>query len=141
MSKKYLPRIMLPTSAANLLRGAVIQWEDETPLSDHAQGELEFYFDVRLGVLDRLRLRKYGIYDVSHIVNARLRWRVTMTMHYAGAEPITHSFVMLNPIFPMGQKFITERDKFYLACQLENILAPEQHTFISTRFKAVCLGA
>lgn len=139
--KKHLPRIMLPTDAANLLRGAVIQWEDETPLSDQAQGELEFYFDVNLSVLNKLRLRKYGIHDVPHIVNARLRWRVTISMHYAGAEPLAHSFVMLNPIFPMGQKFITERDKFYLACQLENTLAPEQFPFISARFKAVCLGA
>jgi len=143
MKTKQQPRIIVPAFLAQALAGALIQWEDETPLSDQSQGELEFYFDINTSNKTSQLLRKFGITDVSLIVNVRLRWRVTITLQFANSEPMEHSFVMHNPIFPMGQKFATERDKFYLASRLANNLKPtdQQQTYISTRFKAECIGA
>lgn len=142
----------LPPFIAKLLTGAVIQWEDKTPLSIRSDEELRFWFDTNTCATTDILLRKYGITDVSHIVNVRLRWHVTITVEYRTPNKgegmyrqETDTFYMHAPIFPFSEKIRNARDKFYLQCQLENQQIPSDKKawgiYNTTRFKAVCLGA
>lgn len=148
-AKKAKP---IPASVLNLLAGAVIEWTDETPLSSIAEEELLYSFNTNTSATTDLLLRKHGMWDVSHIVNYRLRWLFTMTVEFktpnkgAGQHrQESRTFEIHAAIFPQSQKFKTERDKFYLACRLENLQIPHDKKawgiYTTTRFKAVCLGA
>lgn len=153
MSTKRKPKkIQLPPQVAKLLRGAVIQWDDKTPLSTRSDEELQFWFDTHTCSTTDILLRKYGIFDVSHIINIPLQWRVTITLEYRTPNKgpgiyrqETNSFDMRSPIFPFPERIRTERDRFYLACQLENQNIPQDKKswgiYHTTRFKAVCIGA
>lgn len=148
-AKKAKP---IPASVLNLLAGAVIEWTDETPLSDAAEEALLYSFNTNTTATTDLLLRKHGMWDVSHIVNYRLRWLFTITVEFktpkkgAGMyRQENHTFELHATIFPQSQKFKIERDKHYLACRLHNLQIPHDKKawgiYTITRFKAVCLGA
>lgn len=121
----------VPYKIKRFLIGAELKWQDDSPLSGNAEEELLFQFDTNTKPQVDLFLRKHGVWDVSHVVNAKLSWEVHIELVYSlpnnkeKSHHIDHHwFTFRGPIFPMTDKFRSERDRFYLMKNLEHELVP-----------------
>lgn len=155
MASKSRPRtvkvgsLAIPHKVAKLLVGAVIRWEDETPLSNNAEEKLHFYFDTRTSSTTDFLLRRYGLDDVSHVVNLRGFWRISMTIvfrcpNHTQDRHENYTFDLPGTIFPMTRKFSDERDRFYLLQMMHNNEIPNDKKafgiYRKTVFEAELIG-
>lgn len=142
---------MVPQKIKRFLVGAVLNWEDKNPLSGEMDEELLFKFDTNTKPQVDLLLKKHGIWDVSHVVNATLRWEVHIELVYSTpnnrekSHHIDHHwFTFRGPIFPTQEAFRKERERFYLMKNLEHTMVPEDNKnkgyYEITRFTATVIG-
>jgi hypothetical protein len=142
---------LVPKKIKRFLVGAVLTWEDKNPLSGEMDEELLFHFDTNTKPQVDLLLKKHGIWDVSHAVNARLNWEVHIELVYATpnnrekSHHIDHHwFTFRGPIFPTQEVFRRERERFYLMKNLEHTMVPEDNKnkgyYEITRFTATVIG-
>lgn len=138
----------LPKSVKKLLIGGEIVWFDNNPLSQDFGEALHFYFDSHTKPTTDLILRRYGFDDVSQFINVKLRWRVQMDLVYSmpnrgeGKRHIeSQTFEFYNTMYPMCDKFIDNRDKFYLLKNMEFLAVPDDNknkkVYETTKFTAV----
>lgn len=136
---------------ARLLVGAAIRWEDKNPLSNDAEERLLFSFDSKTSKTTDVLLQRYGLADISQIVNLKGRWRVGMTLvfkcpnHPKGYDRYErYPFELTGTIFPMMGKFAEERDRFYLMQMIENNQIPTDKKsfgiYQKTIFEAELIG-
>jgi len=144
--------LQLPPRVKKLLLGAEIVWFDKDPLSQDFGEALHFFFDSKTSTMTDLLLRKHGFNDVSQFINIALKWRVEMDLVYSmpnrhdvdKVHTETMIFEFYGLMYPMHAKFIENRDKFYLARQVEFGMVADDHKnkkfFETTKFKAVVIG-
>lgn len=140
--------LALPQRVKDLLVGAEVVWFDRVPLSQDMSDELHFFFKSNASGVTNLLLKKHGIVDVEQYVNIKLKWRVTMEIHYAlpnhpNKKGLTdyHEWIMSECIFPMSERFKSERDTFYILRNMEHLATPDDHKnkaiYATTKFTAV----
>jgi hypothetical protein len=144
--------IVLPPKVKRLLRGAEVVWFDKTPLSQDFEDVLHFFFESHTSPMTDMLLRRHGLTDVSQYVNIKFLWGVEMELHYSmpnRKEVDKHHvestyFEFYGTIFPMHEKFKTERDHFYMLKQLEFSCVPDDHKnkkfYETTKFRAVVVN-
>lgn len=141
----------VPQKIKRFLVGAVLRWEDQSPLSGDMDEELLFHFDTNTKPQADLLLKKYGIWDVSHVVNAKLNWEVHIELIYSTpnnkekSHHIDHHwFTFRGSIFPTTERFKYERERFYLIKNLEHTMVPEDNKnkgyYELTKFTAEVVG-
>lgn len=142
---------LVPQKIKRFLIGAVLKWEDKNPLSGDMDEALLFQFDTNTKPQTDLLLKKHGICDVSHVVNAKLQWEVQIELVYSTpnnrekSHHIDHHwFKFRGPIFPTQEVFRQERERFYLMKNLEHTMVPENNKnkgyYELTRFTATVIG-
>jgi hypothetical protein len=126
--------IVMPPRIKKLLLGAEVRWEDSNPLSQDMDDCLHFFFDSHTKPMTDLLLKKCGITDVSQYVNIEFLWEINMQLWYEtpnnkekAAHIDHHWFQFRGTIFPMTEKFKSERDRFYLLKNLEHDMVPEDN--------------
>lgn len=144
--------IKLPNRIKKLLIGAEILWSDSDPLSQDITDELHFYFNSKTSKMTDLLLMKNGLTDVSQYINIPFLWGVNMELYYRmpnrkGGEKQhidRHYFEFYGTIFPLHEKFIKNRDQFYLLKNMEYLQIPDDHKnkkfYETTRFKTTVIG-
>jgi hypothetical protein len=141
----------LPPKIKRHLVGAAIEWQDSEPMSLNGEDELLFRFETNTCAVTDLLLKKHGVFDASHVVNAVLNWRVHMELIYdtpnnasKSAHIDHHWFDFRGSIFPVNPKFKREREGFYMATNLEHVLVPEHNKnkgyFRLMKFTAEVIG-
>lgn len=124
----------VPAKIKRFLIGAELTWHDKNPMSADMEEELLFNFETNTSGQTDLLLRKHGIWDVSHVINATLNWEVHIEMMYElpnnqmKSHHIDHHwFTFRGPIFPTTDKFKHERDTFYMLKNLEHEMVPSDN--------------
>jgi len=141
----------LPPKIKRHLIGAVLEWWDVEPMSTNGGDKLLFKFDSNTSPVTDLLLRRHGVYDASHIVNAILNWEVHMEVIYdtpnnskKSAHIDHHWFKFRGTIFPVDARFKSERENFYMMKNLEHELVPADNKnkgyYRVMRFTATVIG-
>lgn len=140
--------LQLPPKVKKLLLGATVIWYDAEPLSQNFDEALHFFFDTNTSAMGDLLLKKY-LPDVSSFINVPLHWGIEMDLVYdmpnRGKEHKEHYyFELFGLLYPMHEKFIKERDQFYILKNMEFLLVPDDHKnkkiYKTTKFKATVIG-
>ena len=141
----------LPPKIKRYLVGAELAWSDKNPLDGAMDDELLFAFDTKTSVVVDALLRRHGVWDPSHVINAMLRWEVHMELVYSTpnhpekSHHIDHHwFEFRGPIFPTSETFKQERERFYMLNNLEHAGVPDGHKnkgyYCLTKFTAKVVG-
>ena len=140
--------LQLPPKVKKLLLGATVIWYDAEPLSQNFDEALHFFFDTNTSAMGDLLLKKY-LPDVSSFINVPLHWGIEMDLVYdmpnRGKEHKEHYyFELFGLLYPMHEKFIKERDQFYILKNMEFSLVPDDNKnkkiYKTTKFKATVIG-
>jgi len=139
----------LPLKIKKLLIGSNVHWYDENPLSQDFGEALHFFFETKTNAMADLLLRKNGLNDVSQFINIPLHWGIEMELVYdkpnRGQEHRErHYFEFFGLLYPMNERFIKERDQFYLLKNMEFLAVADDHknkkVYKTTKFKATVIG-
>jgi hypothetical protein len=139
----------LPLKVKKLLIGSHVHWYDENPLSQDFGEALHFFFETKTNAMADLLLRKNGLNDVSQFINIPLHWGIEMELVYdkpnRGQEHRErHYFEFFGLLYPMNERFIKERDQFYLLKNMEFLAVADDHknkkVYKTTKFKATVIG-
>lgn len=140
--------INLPLKIKKLLIKSTVIWYDTEPLSQDFDEALHFFVDTKSGPMADLLLKKY-LPDISSFINVPLHWGIEMDIVYGmpnrGKEHQEHHyFEFFGLLYPMHEKFIKERDQFYLLKNMEFLEVPGDHKnkkiYKTTKFKATVIG-
>jgi len=144
--------VQLPIKLKKHLIGSEVVWFDKNPLSQDFGEALHYYFDCKITRITAMLLAKHGLIDVSQTINVPLHWGVEMDLVYSmpnrkegekvHTEP--HYFEFFGTMYPMNNKFIKERDQFFLLKNMEFLQVPDDQKnkkfFETTKFRAVVIG-
>jgi hypothetical protein len=142
---------LVPQKIKRFLIGAVLKWADKNPLSGDMDEELIYEYHTNTSKTAELLLKKHGVWDVSHVINAKLQWEVHIELVYSTpnnrekSHHIDHHwFTFRGPIFPTQEVFRQERERFYLMKNLEHTMVPADNKnkgyYEITRFTATVIG-
>ena len=138
----------LPHRVKKFLMGATVIWYDAEPLSQDFDEALHFFFDTNTSTMGDLLLKKH-LPDISSFINVPLHWGIEMELVYdkpnRGQEHRElHYFEFFGLLYPMHEKFIKERDQFYLMKNFEFLSVPDDNknkkVYKTTKFKTTVIG-
>jgi hypothetical protein len=142
--------IQLPDKIKKLMLCAEIVWFDNNPMSQDMDECLHFFFDSKTNSMTDLLLRKNGLTDISQYVNIPLRWHVAMSTFWAmpnrpdRRHEDCERFEFRGTIFPMTDKFKSERDRIYMRQRLEYLDIPDDNknkkVYATTKFLCTVVG-
>ncbi len=139
----------LPVKLKKLLIKSMIHWYDADPLSQDFGEALHFFFETKTSKMADLLLAKNGLTDISQFINIPLHWGIEMELIYKKPNREQehrerHYFEFFGLLYPMNEKFIKERDQFYLLKNMEFAQVPDDHKnkkfYNTTKFTATVIG-
>ena len=139
----------LPVKLKKLLIKSMIHWYDADPLSQDFGEALHFFFETKTSKMADLLLAKNGLTDISQFINIPLHWGIEMELIYKKPNREQehrerHYFEFFGLLYPMNEKFIKERDQFYLLKNMEFAQVPDDHKnkkfYSTTKFTATVIG-
>ncbi len=139
----------LPVKLKKLLIKSMIHWYDADPLSQDFGEALHFFFETKTSKMADLLLAKNGLTDISQFINIPLHWGIEMELIYKKPNREQehrerHYFEFFGLLYPMNEKFIKERDQFYLLKNMEFAQVPDDHKnkkfYKTTKFTAKVIG-
>ena len=141
--------LSLPVKLKKLLIKSMIHWYDDNPLSQDFGEALHFFFETKTSKMADLLLAKNGLTDISQFINIPLHWGIEMELIYKKPNREQehrerHYFEFFGLLYPMNEKFIKERDQFYLLKNMEFAQVPDDHKnkkfYNTTKFTATVIG-